>query len=50
MDPRTMREYHHFALVPDPLPERLVLAQETWTVTVQVPEPLVRRLGRSFGG
>ena len=30
-DPRTMREYHHYAFLPAPLPARLDLAQETWT-------------------
>jgi cell filamentation protein, protein adenylyltransferase len=30
-DPRTMRDYHHFAYVPEPLPDLLVLSQRTWT-------------------
>lgn len=34
-DPRTMREYRHHAFVPDPLPERLDLAQETWTAVTE---------------
>lgn len=31
VDPRTLREYDHFAFVPDALPHRVVLDQATWT-------------------
>ncbi|HMS90070.1 MAG TPA: Fic family protein, partial [Acidimicrobiales bacterium] len=29
-DPRTMERYDHFAFLPDPLPDRISLEQETW--------------------
>lgn len=29
-DQRTLRDYDHYAFVPDPLPERVTLRQETW--------------------
>ena len=31
IDPRTKQEFHHFAFLPDPLPDEVQLSQETWT-------------------
>lgn len=41
-DPRTLRDYDHFAFVPAPLPERVDLVQETWTAVVEASDAIAR--------
>jgi Fic family protein len=42
IDPRTGVQFDHFAFVPEPLPEVLELAQETWTAVAKAMESLGR--------